>query len=243
MLNDELIGAYLDGELDAEKRALVEVWLAQDKGAAARFERMRASDEHVRGALPRVRASGDDPMVKLIMEGPDNVVRGAFQAANRPWAKRAAAIAAACVIGVFAGRLTASNAVLIDAGLDPEMRVGAALDHILDTAASGSHASVTGARVDVALSMRTGDGILCRQFRMTSGDRASDAVACRDGDQWRVLVQSVAGANPSDDYQTAGAGQVGAIDAAIEGLRGVVVLDAAEERALIGVGWRAQPAH
>jgi len=242
MLNDELIGAYLDGELDAEKRALVEVWLSQDKGAAARLERMRGSDEHMRSALPRVRASSDDPMVKLIMERPDNVVQGAFRAANRPWAKRAAAIAAACLIGVFAGRLTASNAVLIDAGLDPEMRVGAALDRVLDTAASGGRASITGAQVQVALSMRTANGRVCRQFRLTSGDRASDAVACRDGGQWRVVVQSAAETGGSDAYQTAGAGKESPIDAAIEKLGGVVVLDPAEERALISADWRVHRA-
>jgi anti-sigma factor RsiW len=60
MLNDELIGAYLDGELDAEKRALVEHWLASDKGAARRLVRMRSADAMVRLAVPRVATPEND---------------------------------------------------------------------------------------------------------------------------------------------------------------------------------------
>mgnify|MGYP001003024249 CR=1 FL=1 len=118
----------------------------------------------------------------------------------------------------------------------------AALDQVLDTTVSGGHASITGAQVQVALSMRTARGELCRQFRLTAGDGASDAVACRDGSQWRVLVQSAVNPNQNDSFQTAGAGREDPIDAAIEGLGGVVVLDVAEERALIGADWRVHSA-
>ena len=52
MLNDDLIGAYLDGELDAERGAMVERQLRYDSGAVARLKRMRTADQLLRQAFP-----------------------------------------------------------------------------------------------------------------------------------------------------------------------------------------------
>lgn len=241
MLNDELIGAYLDGELDAEKRALVEHWLAQDKGAAARLERMRGADKQLRAALPRFAADGHDPIAKMILdEQSENVVGFARSVATRPWARQAAALAAACVIGVFAGRLGAPSPVMIGQGFDAEMRLGGGIERILDETPSGASAPLMGGTVQVALSLQTADGGLCRQFRVTKGGHAADAVACREGDQWRAIVQTAVREAEASDYRTAGAGSLSPIEAALEERGGAMVLQEAEERALIEARWRVQ---
>ena len=232
MLNDQLIGSYLDGELDQEKRALVEYWLVNDNGAAARLERMRGADALIRRAIPKLNADALDPVAALIMAPPSNVVN--LRPVARVWVRRAAALAAACVIGVLAGRVSSDQVSV--AGLDPHMRLSPEIERILDTAPSGQSAPVLGGEVQVALSVQTESGALCRQFRATSGSDAVDAVACQEGGQWRLVVQTAA-ADEAASYNTASAA-VSPVDAAIAALGGAVVLHESEERALIAAGWR-----
>lgn len=229
MLNDGLIGAYLDGELDQEKRALVEHWLAHDKGAAARAERIRGADALLRRAIPRIAPDQADPIAALIMEGPTNVV--GFT--GRPWVRRAAAIAAACVIGVLVGRMSAPATV---ASVDPKMRLSAEIQQALDALPSGQSAAIMGGEVQMALSVLTESGALCRQFRTVSGADAADALACQVDGDWRLAVQAAAPAEAAEFSVAASAGSP--IDASISAMGGAAVLDASEERALMAAHWR-----
>ena len=56
-LNDELLCAYMDGELDAEMHARVERALVDDAGARVRLERMRVADERLKAEIPLPRCS------------------------------------------------------------------------------------------------------------------------------------------------------------------------------------------
>ena len=227
MLNDELIGAYLDGELAPEKRALVERGLAGNNGAAARLERMRSADALLRRALPGGARTEKDPLASLIL--------GGWQASSRSpalhWGRRAAAIAAACVIGVLAGRLSAPDSAVV-----PGMSVSAEAARVLDRVASSEVAQVAGGQMQVALSFRTESGEVCRQFRTTAGVQ-TDAVACRVGDGWNMIVQAVVHDADGAGYRTASADD--AISAAVNAMGGVGVLDETEERAMINANWRA----
>ncbi len=229
MLNDGLIGAYLDGELDQEKRALVEHWLAHDKGAAARAERIRGADALLRRAIPRIAPDQADPIAALIMGGPTNVV--GFT--GRTWVRRAAAIAAACVIGVLVGRMSAPATV---ASVDPKMRLSAEIQQALDALPSGQSAAIMGGEVQMALSVQTDSGAVCRQFRTVSGADSADALACRVGGDWRLAVQAAA-PREAVTYSVA-ASTSSPIDAAISAMGGAAVLDDAEERALMNANWR-----
>ncbi len=230
MLNDELICAFMDGELDAEKRALVEHWLSTDKGAAARLERMRAADALIHRAIPRV-TGGDDPLVAKIMDRPANVV----PFVSPRWAIRAAALAAACVLGVLVGRMEAPWPTADDA-TRVSMAVSEDIARVLDTAPSGQPSHVLGGEVEVALSLRTDAGELCRQYRTTVGANAVDALACRRDGEWGMLVQAVATHADESVYVTAGS--VSPIDAVISQLGAATALDAREEQALIDANWR-----
>ncbi len=163
----------------------------------------------------------------ILSDWPAKKVRPAM--INRSWALRAAALAAACILGVLAGNISAPQALV-----RPDMRLSAELADLLDHTPSGGVRTANGSRVEIALSFQTDAGALCREFRATSGAVAADAVACRGGDGWRMLVQ--AAVNEGDGYRTASAADP--IAAAIEGMGSVSVLTAEEERALISVGWR-----
>ena len=229
MLNDGLIGTYLDGELDQEKRALVEHWLAHDKGAAARAERIRSADAMLRRAMPKVAPDEADPIAALIMEGPTNVVTFT----GRRWVGRAAAIAAACVIGVLVGRGSVPSLVT---SIDPKMHLSADIERALETLPSGQAVAIMGGEVQMALSVQTVSGAVCRQFRTVSGSDAADALACREGDNWRLVVQAAA-PREAVSYGVA-APTASPIDAVISAMSGAAVLDDAEERALMTANWR-----
>lgn len=241
-LNDELIGAYLDGELPAEKRAEVERALTTNNGAAARLERLRGTDELLRSALrDRPEQSSTDALLRKALVGEqaenDPIARlllGDAAPAPAPrmelWVRRAAAIAAACLIGVLAGRVGAPGGYVSD-----DMRLGSEVSRILDSAPSGEFSPVARGEMGVALSFRADDGSLCRQFRTQSGQSASDAIACRDGEVWRLVAQAPA---PEQSGFHAASAAADPIAAAADSM-GAAVLTNREERALIQANWRS----
>ncbi len=233
-LNDELIGAYLDDELPAEERAGVERALAGNNGAAARLERLRGADALLRSAMRNAPAENStdalmreallgersDPIAQLVLGG----VAAPPAARRERWVRRAAAIAAACLIGVLAGRVGAPQGFVT-----ADMRLGPEASRILDNTPSGEFSPVAQGEMGVALSFRASDGSLCRQFRIQSGQGVSDAIACRDGAVWRLVAHAAAQAQPG--YRAASGG-ANPIAAAAESM-GASVLSEAEERALI----------
>lgn len=242
-LNDELIGAYLDGELPAEERAEVERALASNKGAAARLERLRATDELLRSTMrdgPAVSAT--DALLRKALIGEqaqDDPIAQRLLGDTAPpaprtelWVRRAAAIAAACLIGVLAGRVGAPHGYV-----SADMRLGPEASRILDTSPSGEFSPVARGEMGVALSFRAEDGSLCRQFRTQSGQSASDAIACRDGAAWRLVAQAAAPVRPGF---RAASGAADPIGAAAESM-GASVLSNSEEHSLIQTNWRPAP--
>lgn len=242
-LNDELIGAYLDGEMSAEERAELERALASNNGAATRLERLRGADELLRSAMrdgPAV--SSTDALLRkaLIGEQADDdpiarrLLGGAAPPAPRTelWVRRAAAVAAACLIGILAGRVGAPQGYV-----SADMRLGSEVSRILDSAPSGEFSPIARGEMGVALSFRADDGSLCRQFRTQSGQSVSDAIACRDGEAWRLAAQAAA---PTPQGFQAASGAADPIAAAAESM-GAAVLSDAEEREFIAASWRSAP--
>lgn len=239
-LNDEKIGAYLDGELPPEERAEVERALAENNGAAARLERLRSTDALVRSAMGEAPAESEtDTLLREALGGaPENdpiaqlVLNDTPPPPRERWVRRGSAIAAACLIGVLAGRLGAPEGFV-----GSDMRLGSEIARALDLAPSGEVSPVARGEMRVALTFRAENGDLCRQFRTENKHGASDAIACRDGaGAWRLIAQAATQA--ATGYRTASAG-VDPIVSTAESL-GAVVLSDSEERALIASRWRAR---
>lgn len=228
MLNDELIGAYLDGELPPARRTMVERFLKMDKGAAARLERMRSADAMIRRAMPSTRVAEADPLARLIMAEPEE------RSQRRAWGRQAAAMAAACVMGVFFGRFFAA----FEAGSATEDPIPTSpqVAERLDSLATGERAPLGSREIEIALSLRTDTGDVCRQYRIEGTDRVGvDALACRRDGRWRTIAQSQSQGAREGEYSVAG--EDGAIDTAIAGLGPARVIEAQQERALIASGW------
>lgn len=224
MLNDDLISAYLDGELDAERRAMVEHQLRVDKGAAARFERLRAADDALVRAFPAVDQSKDNLLAAIILATQPLVT-------HRGWGLRAGALAAAVVIGLALGQFFRNE------GGAP-YSISAQEARLLDTQLSGRSMETAGGAFEIVLSLRSEAGELCRQFRLTREARSTDVLACRSGEeQWRMVAAATAAR--SADYVPAGRNSP--LDAAIEALGPADALDALQEAAYISRSWRQLP--
>ncbi len=223
-LNDELLCAYMDDELDAPERQRVATALAADAGAQLRLQRMRDADRDLKAAFP---VQGDDhfeaAMVARIQGGrPVSVWRTVL-----PWAS------AAAVAGLFAGFLLPQTLNAPQAG-GQLVQLAPAMQAILETHPAG----VTEADgVSVVLTFETQDSRYCRLFRSKLAGIEGEGLACRaDAGVWQLAAWDAVGAEPADGFRTAGASPV--IDAAMSALGGEPALDAQAETDLIRRSWR-----
>ncbi|MEQ1618952.1 MAG: hypothetical protein ABL883_11495 [Terricaulis sp.] len=224
MLNDEVLGAYIDDELGPDQRGEVERLIGESPGAQMRLERMRVGDAALRRAFAAESVgAGSDNVAELVRRGwPSRPATRMFWAGS--------AIAAACLLGVIGGRLTQSPQ------LGPGMHLSPDMIAALEYAPSGESVAVSGGEMEVALSFSGESGEVCRQYRTTSSQQRVDAIACRDSGAWRIAVQAVA--VESQAYRTAAASDP--IAATVERMGGASVLDADEEQTLIANRWRAR---
>ncbi|MEQ1491067.1 MAG: zf-HC2 domain-containing protein [Terricaulis sp.] len=223
MLNDELISAYLDDELDAERRAMVEQHLRTDSGAAARLERMRAADGVLREAFPALEQPRDNLLATMILAP-------TAERAPRRWAMQAAALAAAAVIGMLVGQSIRGNAS------DAPFAISSRQAALLNTLPSGQTARIGGAEFEAIISVASDAGDICRQFRMTSNASRTDVLACHQPASGAWTMVAAAPAPVAEAYIPAGANSP--IDVALQSLGPAEALDAEGERAMIARGWR-----
>lgn len=223
MLNDDLISAYLDGELDAERKAMVEHHLRTDKGAAARLERIRAADSLLTRAFPAREEKRDQRLASMILSTPQPLTRG-------DWAMRGAALAAAAVFGLVIGQF-----VQVGDGASAAYAISTLEARLLDTQQSGRVTETDAGAFEVVLTLQSESGEVCRQFRLTRDMQSTDVLACRRGEGgWRMVAAAAAAS--VEGYVPAGANSP--LDAAIETLGPVEALDAAQEASLIENNWR-----
>jgi anti-sigma factor RsiW len=248
-ITDTELIAFLDGELDDSRLADIEAALAADPALAARAEQLAASDLAVRRAFDAVLAE-PVPAALLAAAGtaPAAVVdlaaaRAARQAApavmpssSRPRWWLPTSLAATLALGLGMGTLLPrmnndAPIILADAS---GTRAGPALAAALSTARSGTDVAVAGATVRGVISVRAGDGRLCRQFSLRQSAASLEALACRTGDRWQIEVASSAPPAGGDYALAAGPGEA-AISAALDSIGASAPLDAeAEARALAG---------
>jgi hypothetical protein len=243
--SDEMLMAYVDGELDAEDRALVEKALPNDAQLAARVARHRALRDRLQTRFGDVLL---EPVPDRLLAAAQGAVqhRGTIidwtQASARParpvrtlaW-PRWGAIAASLIVGLLAGRLLPhgggglteeSNGVLLASG---------ALDQALTTQLAASAAGP----VVVGLTFRDRGGHYCRTFAV-DGARPQAGLACRQTDRWQVLdLQQVEapGTAPGDFRQAASTLPAPLLAAISERIRGEA-LDARQEAAARAARWQ-----
>jgi len=201
-ISDELLSAYVDGELEQAERAKIEQAITHDARLAQRVAQRRALrgrlrnvfDGTLRKPLPRrlvnaARPDAADGPAKII-----DLARVRAERARRTERQRVAiprravvAIAASLLLGLGLGVLIEHVA----AGTDPtEYRDGAlfasgSLNHALSAQLSNAGAAATAIRV--GFSFRARSGVYCRTFVLDHSP-ALAGLACRERQGWRVLT-------------------------------------------------------
>jgi hypothetical protein len=245
--SDELLIAFVNGELAEPARAAVERALRADPIVAARVAQLRARRSRVVGVVAGGRDSGGHGHAHGTPGGAKvvqlDMVRAARSGAPPPapddkpvWTLRHwSAVAAALVTGALAGgfgwhvwqgeaelaSLSGAEGALVAQG-----RLASALTAQLASPGPSG-------RVRIGISFLAKDGKYCRSFVMDT----TAGLACRDGGRWKVpvLAQGAAGAAWMD-----GSGLPPAVLDAIDERIAGAPLGAAAERAAHARGWQRE---
>lgn len=250
-LNDEMLCAYIDGELDDRQRQQVEDGLAADAGARLRLARMREADAQLRAAFPLVTTADDDPLAELIAghratplaapaaptatataiaaSMPPPAIRTPT-ATRRNWRRRTPLLTA---LAAGIGAISVSVALLLSGG-DRSGQADAVLSAALDQLPSGGERVEGGGYTRLVLSFKADDGRWCRVFEQKVADEQRDGLACHDSQGWQVVALET-GAAGEPGMKPAGASP--SIDAMMDRLGKAPVAEPDTEQRLISQGW------
>lgn len=234
-VTENMLMAYVDGELDAIDRAHVEEAVASDprlKEELAKHLRLKAQlDNHYDPILER-----DVPeRLRAMLE--TNVV-AIDERRERPHRNRwhvPTAMAASLVAGLIAGQtlkgtgggiLTTEEGVVLASG---------ELARVLDRQLASELSAGTDTRVGISFAVE--DGRFCRTFEASS----VSGLACRRDEDWQVVASVARNATEEGEYRQAGTGTM-VMELAQE-MIATAPLDAEAERRARDLGWPSARPH
>ncbi|WP_298287523.1 hypothetical protein [Novosphingobium sp.] len=150
------------------------------------------------------------------------------------------AMAASLALGLFMGNAVqdgpqgGTSPALVLASADG-LQMTPVVETFLSAKGSGDAQALDGlGKASVALTFRTADDRVCRQFSLESAGQTSDAVACRAGAHWQLEAFGQR-SQPAGEMRTAGGDAAPAVVTAVDQLiAGDPLTDAAEKAALKG---------
>jgi hypothetical protein len=229
-LDDELIGAYLDGELHELVRLRLEEAAKHEPPLRERLEEQERVRERLQSHFAPVLNEEVPERLKALLAAADtdSVVSietaRARRAPPRLWVS--AALAASLAVGFFGGQLL--RPADQPAG-DPLVAQGQ-IAQALDTQLASSQAP--DAAVKVGVTFRSAAGQICRTF-----DGAQAGYACRHEDQWRLQLLAPGVARRGGEFAQASGSSPIVLQAAQEAMSGEP-LDQEQERQAQLRGWR-----
>jgi hypothetical protein len=236
MIDDEMLMAFADGELNAVDAARVETAVAEDPDLRARLEAQRAMRARLSAFYAPVAEEEVPERFRAMLE--TNVVDlGAARSARpRPTWRIFSALAATLVIGLAIGRAMpwpgGGGPVGFDNG---KMMAEGDLAQALETQLAS--APREGQATRIGLTFAAADGRLCRTFE----GQALSGLACRGERDWQLMMTAPGAGAQRGDYRQASSGNALVLQAAQEMMAGEA-LDGAGERRARDAGWRQGPA-
>jgi len=224
-ITDEMLAAYVDGELSESERLTVDSAVAGDPALQARLEKHRRLRARMGGAFAGVL---EEPVPQQLLEAarPSNVVSlaGRRRPSPLPWMAMAASLA----VGVIAGSsIPRFQQPMIGSDLMAHGQLATALEKQLASNPGKDDA------VRVGLTFRSADGY-CRTF----SEKALAGLACREDSGWKVRMAVAQKAGPAGDYRTAASETPPQVLEAAQDLMVGEPLDAKAEAAARAKGWR-----
>lgn len=249
-IDDDILQAYVDGELDASDAARIEAALAHDAVLARRVEQVRAVRAQLRAAFDPVLDEPVPARLSALLQPPSAQAatpatspvmpaggHGATRrrTAHRRWFVPGAALAASVALLAVALWWWQPGGDLVRVQGGQSFAAGA-LTHALDEALASEPKA--NAPVAIGLSFRSSDGHICRTFVLRTPP-ARAGLACHESAGWALPVLSAV-ALPQDggELRQAASALPPEVQAAVDArLRGNV-FDAPQERAARDAGWR-----
>ena len=249
--DDEVLSAFIDGELNAVDADRLTERLAREPALLKRLEALRSSDEATRAMYAAV---DQQPIPQAIMDllqtdapltsgVPDNVVAFPPQGWRR-FSQAPVAIAAsvALVAGFLMSRVidnapdeTAAVSALYAQTIPPNSDVFRLLEN---SVSADEVAFPDGSDGRIILSFADSNGDWCRQLAINSTVASVNALACRRNGQWHTEAVSYGSAS-SSNYQQASGSQSAAIAALVDQLIGDNdVLEKEQEQDAIARQWQ-----
>ena len=225
-IDEAMLIAWVDGELDEVTRRRVDRAVAEDPALAARLEQHRRLRARLAGHFAPI-AQEDVPASMQAMLAPPTVVPIARPSRRWAWAT-GGAIAASLLLGLGIGRMSGGSdgPILVkDGAMLARGSLATALDRQLASAGEDGP-------VRIGLSFRRKGGGWCRSF----DGAAMAGVACRTDAGWQLL-QAVPGKSQTSEYRQAASADPRLL-ATIDGLIDGAPADAQGERAAQAAGWR-----
>jgi hypothetical protein len=228
-IDDDLLMAYVDGELDDLARARVEKAAAEDPELRARLDQQQRLRETLAAHYAPVAEEPVPERFTAMLQ--TNVVRLSAPRPRPLW-QGLTALAASLVIGLALGRTLLTPAPGVDDGpMLARGELAAALD---DQLASAQPAD---AATRIGITFAATDGRLCRTF----DGAALSGLACKGETGWQLMMTAAGAPGSQADYRQAGSGNAAVAAAAQEMMAGEP-LDAAAERSARDSGWRGREA-
>ena len=226
--DDEMIMAYVDGELDLVTAKRIEKAAAADAGLAGKIaaqHRLRARlSAHFDPVLDEPVPQRLQAPLNVVQLGPDKSAPSRFRVTQ--WAAMAASLAIGLMVGpqIFApdaGPVTVEGGMLV---------ASADLDKALTTQLASSQAN--DAPVRIGLTFRNDDNAICRTFEGAD----MSGIACRNNRAWQIR-QSFSGTT-AHEFRQASAGEIArAATAMMADNSGQSIADAEAEKAWQKAGW------
>lgn len=223
-VTDEMLMAYVDGELDGPAADDVRRATESDTELARRAESFRASRSIAREALAGIRA---EPVPERLIQTVLGSANTNIVPARRYWALPLAASVA--IMAGLAGYWLALQSTPGSGDLFGNRQVAEALgntpsgrERAVQTAGGTAHLK-TVATYQV-------EGGLCRTFELAGGSQTVRGVGCSQNAEWRVSVAVAMG--DSGSFAPASSGAPAAVEAFLDALDARGPLSAEEEAAL-----------
>ena len=233
-IDDDLLMAFVDGELDEVSRARVERAAAEDPAVRARLEQQQRLRDRLSAHYGPTAEEEVPERFRAMLE--TNVVPFVAAAPRpaRPLWQSLTALAATLVLGLAVGRTLlaptpASGPFAVEGGV---MVARGELAETLDTQLAS--AQPQGAATRIGVTFAHNDGRACRTF----DSQVAAGIACRGEGGWQVLMTAAGSGSQRSDYRQAGSGNLVVQQAAQEMMAGEPWDDAAERRARDS-GWRS----
>jgi hypothetical protein len=238
--SDEILSAFLDGELPAMEMTAVRAAVALDISLAERLATLAMADKLVR---QHAYALDQQPMpatILALLETAQVVPDNRAKILSGPWQRwraqplRPVALAAsvAVVLSIALGYLNRPGTSGVALPAVAQYAVN------LDSTPSGTAVGIGSTTLMARFSFRNQDGLYCRQYQLVAPAYSAENIACRQDDSWNVLasVQLPIQTSP-DNFQPASRATT-ELDALLDTLMQGPALDLDTEAMLIRQGWK-----